>query len=797
MSSDSNFDPEKGHESQIFSSLQECRDILMNAPVGIFVTTPEGRFLAANPALAKMFGLSDTDEVIHTIHDIGTQVYLHPEDRNEFLRLLERDGEVVNYEYQVRRWDGSIFWTSTNARAVRDDTGKIIQCQGYSTDITERKLTAKALHEEQVMQKLLMHLATDFINIPLENMNQALNSMLEAVGKFIRVDRGYIFRHEYVHRVTTNTHEWCADGITSEMNKLQAVPFDFFPGILEAHQKGEVVHIPDVSQMPKDEALRSVLEQQGIQSLIVLPLLHESMCIGFVGFDSVREKRSFTDPELDLLKVLAEIISNVILRQQAEKELFDARHRLDLTLRGTNTGLWDWNIQDEEIFINEQWAKILGYTLQELQPLSFQSWMNICHPDDLAVSNALLEKHLAGHTETYECEIRMQHKDGSWIWILDRGKVVEWDNNNSPLHMTGTHTDITEIKKYAEQLQYLSLHDQLTGLYNRTYFDNELHRMQKSREYPISIICCDVDGLKLINDTMGHQYGDKLLQSSAQALQVCFRESDVLTRVGGDEFVALLPRTSFEDGKKIMHRIRSMVHKYNQAHDGHMPLSLSIGMATADDKEDLLEEIYKIADDRMYEDKLQNRDRFSSLLVSSFRDSLHKHYFPSAESAQQVEDVCCKLGQKSGLSSSRLSSLALLSRVYDLGMVTLSRDIVCKQGPLTRDEWAAMSQHPQKGYRIAAACKDLQHVADFILKYHEQWDGQGYPVGLAGEEIPIECRIVAIASAFVAMTNDRPYQDAMSADEALTELTKKAGTQFDPQLVETFVQIMSSEIESM
>lgn len=794
MSSDSNADPEKGHESQMFSSVQECRDILMNAPVGIFVTTPEGRFLSANPALAKMFGLTDPEELIHTIHDIGTQVYLYPEDRNEFLRLLERDGEVVNYEYQVRRTDGSIFWASTTARAVWDDTGNIIQYQGYSTDITERKLTAKALHEEQSMQKLLMHLATEFINIPLENMNQALQSMLETVGKFISVDRVYIFWHDYAYGVTTNTHEWCAEGISSQINNLQAVPFDFFPGILESHQKGEVVHIPNVSQIPKDETLRSVLEQQDIKSLVLLPLLHEAKCMGFVGIDSVRETRYFTDPELNLLKVLTEIISNVVLRQQAENELFESRHRLELTLQGTNTGLWEWNIHGGEIVINEQWADILGYTLQDLLPLTYQSWMDLCHPDDLAVSKSLLEKHFAGQTAIYECEIRMQHKDGSWFWILDRGKVVEWDKNGHPLHMTGTHTDITDIKKYAEQLKYLSLHDQLTGLYNRTYFENELHRLQKSREFPISIICCDVDGLKLINDTMGHQHGDKLLQSSAHTLQACFRESDVLTRVGGDEFVALLPKTSFADGKKIINRIRTALHKYNQVQGGYFPLSLSIGFATANDKETLLEDTYKLADDRMYQDKLQNKDRISSLAVSTFRDSLHQYHFRIADSAQQLEGACCKLGQKAGLSSLKLSNLALLSRVYDLGMVTIPRDIVFKQGPLTRDEWAVMSQHPQKGYRIATACKDLQHVADMILKHHEQWDGQGYPVGLSGEEIPIECRILAIVSAFVAMTNHRPYQNAMPVDEALAELKKNAGTQFDPQLVEAFLKIMSSKI---
>ncbi|MDZ7761135.1 MAG: PAS domain S-box protein [Desulfovermiculus sp.] len=916
MSANSNTEPEKDHESeQRINSLEECHDIVMNAPIGIFISIPEGRFLSANRTMAKMYGFSSPAELIHTVTDIGTQWYLHPEDRMEFQRRLERDGEIVNYEYQVRRRNGSVFWVSTTARAVRDDTGNVIEYQGYSTDITERKQaeedlryqkklletiingtwdilsikkpdftverynqagydilgmnpqevdgkkcfqligrtqqcsscasthalqikqvvniekyvpqlnryldcrstpvldeegnvvrlvehlrditelkqTEKALHEEQAMQQLLMHLAKDFINLPLENLNTALHSMLEAVGEFFRVDRVYIFEHDYSRGVTTNTHEWCAEGISSEIENLQAIPFDYFPGILEAHQKGEHVHIPDVRQISLDDPMRFVFEQQGIQSLVLFPLMNEDMCIGFVGFDSVREARSFPDSARDLFRVLAGIISNVLVRQQAEKELSEARQRLDLALQATNTGLWDWNIQTGQIVVNEQWANVLGYSLHELQPLDFQTWMGLCHLDDLAVSRDFLEKHHAGQIDVYECEIRMQHKDGSWIWILDRGKVVEWDEEGRPLHMSGTHTDINDIKRHAEQLHYLSLHDQLTGLYNRAYFENELSRLQKSREFPISIICCDVDGLKLANDTLGHQHGDMLLQSSAQTLQNCFRESDVLARVGGDEFVALLPQTDFDDGEKIVNRIRSMVQKYNQAPTEFLPLSLSIGLATATDRMTLLEETYKLADDRMYEDKLKNKDRISSQMVSTFQDSLRQQYHLSPKSTQQVEDACFQLGHQAGLSSSRLSHLALLSRVYELGMVTISEDIVRKPGPLTPDEWEVMRQHPQKGYRIATACKDLQHVADLILKHHEQWDGQGYPFGLTGEEIPLECHILAIVSAFMAMTNDRPYRKANSVPEALAELKKCSGTQFDPQLVDIFLKIMGGE----
>lgn len=149
MPSGSDSYPGRDHESQMVNSLQECQDILLNAPIGIFTSTPEGRFLAVNPAMAELYGFNDPEEMIQTITDIGSQFYLYSEDRREFQRRLEREGQIVNYEYQVRRKDGSILWVSTNARAVKDNAGRIIQYQGYSTDITERKQA-----ENNLLQKL-------------------------------------------------------------------------------------------------------------------------------------------------------------------------------------------------------------------------------------------------------------------------------------------------------------------------------------------------------------------------------------------------------------------------------------------------------------------------------------------------------------------------------------------------------------------------------------------------------------------------------------------------------------------
>ena len=153
-----------------------------------------------------------------------------------------------------------------------------------------------------------------------------------------------------------------------------------------------------------------------------------------------------------VLEGVVKLIQDITERKQAE-ELLKTKERLDFALRSTNTGLWDWNIQSGDVVFNEQWAAMAGYSLEELEPLSIKTWMDLSHPEDLQESNALLEKHFRGETEIYQCEIRMKHKDGNWIWILDSGKVIEWDENGKPLRMTGTHTNITERKQTEEDLR--------------------------------------------------------------------------------------------------------------------------------------------------------------------------------------------------------------------------------------------------------------------------------------------------------------------------------------------------------
>ena len=355
--------------------------------------------------------------------------------------------------------------------------------------------------------------------------------------------------------------------------------------------------------------------------------------------------------------------------------------------------------------------------------------------------------------------------------------------------------DVTDRKHFENQLTFLSLHDHLTGLYNRAYFENELSRLKSSREFPISIVSIDLDGMKLINDTLGHASGDELLKSCARVIKQSLRQSDVLARVGGDEFVIILPSTSMDAGQEIVQRMHINVDLYNR-NNREFPLSISVGIATAENEERGLDQVYIEADERMYREKLQKGTAVRAYLIDSLISLLGRKDYYDHGHGRRMEEMCRLMGEKVGLKSKELSKLKLLARVHDLGKVGVADQILFKQETLTGEDWKVIKQHSEKGYRIALSSDELTGVAELILKHHEWWDGSGYPLGLKDGDIPQECRILSIADAYDAMTNERNYRDTKSREEAIAELRRLSGRQFDPDLVPLFISIIEDRAKA-
>lgn len=387
-----------------------------------------------------------------------------------------------------------------------------------------------------------------------------------------------------------------------------------------------------------------------------------------------------------------------------------------------------------------------------------------------------------GRMETFELPV-----------ICKDGSVITARVNASPIYESGVVSggivlaeDVSRRKEAENKLRYLGMHDPLTGLFNRAYFEDAMRRLETSRTVPVGLIVFDLDGLKLMNDTLGHQAGDSLLIEASRLLAGCCRKEDILARVGGDEFAVLLPHSLRERTEGVCQNIRLEIARHNKA-NGDFPMSLSMGFAVREDATVSMDEIFHIADDNMYREKLHSSRSARASIVQALMKAMEARDYITEGHAERLQDLVLLLTDALDISDEKGNDLRLLAQFHDIGKVGISDSILFKPDKLTEQEATEMKRHCEIGHRIALSAPELAPVAEWILKHHEWWNGKGYPLGLAGNDIPLECRILSIADAFDAMTSDRPYRKAMPEDEALQELERYAGTQFDPMLVSLFV----------
>lgn len=356
-----------------------------------------------------------------------------------------------------------------------------------------------------------------------------------------------------------------------------------------------------------------------------------------------------------------------------------------------------------------------------------------------------------------------------------------WSDDGSPLRMVGTHTDINERKKAEAEILYLSYHDKLTGLYNRAYFEAELKRLDQKRQFPLSIIMGDLNGLKMANDVFGHEVGDKLLKTMAGIFASVAGRSGIVARIGGDEFAAILPMTDADSANKTVNRIKEAC---SRAATEIIQPSIALGVGIKERADQDVDTLYKQAENMMYNNKLVESKSIRSSIISSLRKTLEERTHETEAHGQRLRNHAITIGNVLGLHDNQLSEFELLALLHDIGKIAIPDSILGKNGKLTEDEWIIMKKHCEIGYRIAVSTPELAVVSNGILHHHERWDGMGYPHGLKEKEIPLASRIITVVAAYDAMTSDRPYHKAISQDEAVRELVRCAGTQFDPMIVD-------------
>lgn len=350
----------------------------------------------------------------------------------------------------------------------------------------------------------------------------------------------------------------------------------------------------------------------------------------------------------------------------------------------------------------------------------------------------------------------------------------------------GINSMLSAISRSMEDVKYLSYHDQLTGIYNRAYFNDRLKYLNEHGQLPLTIIMGDANGLKLANDAFGHREGDKLLIRVADILQTVCYKSDTIARIGGDEFVVILQGMGEEEASHLCDAIRECCMSLDEK-----PIrpSIALGTATKNSPEEDMIKVMDIAEERMYRNKLLESKSTRHAIIASLESSLLETDFETREHAERLKAISLEMGKYLNLSNSQLDELSLLSALHDIGKIAIPREILMKNAPLTQAEWEVIKKHPEIGYRIALATTELNSIAEYILYHHEKWDGSGYPKGLRGKEIPLLSRIISIIDAYDVITHSRPYKNAMTHEEAINEIVRCSGSHFDPELVEVYVNM--------
>lgn len=377
-----------------------------------------------------------------------------------------------------------------------------------------------------------------------------------------------------------------------------------------AIRNGEPYVCNDFHGDPITGLWRSEALKHGILSSAAFPIVFKGESVAV--FKVYADQKGFFDEEIvDLFQEMVDNVSYGInsffreeKRRQAEQALQQSEERLNLVLEGSNDGYWDWDIESGAVDLSSRFAEMAGRDPGDTAT-TISALMELVHGDDRPRMRGVVHDQLSRTSSAFEIELRMAVRAQEFEWFLFRGKVVARDENGMPLRVSGVVRNITEKKRQQEELHYLSTHDTLTGLFNRAYFDAEMARMANSRQYPLSIVIADVDGLKIVNDTLGHAEGDRLIKQAAQVLQQSFRGEDVVARIGGDEFAVILQNADETSVKEAIKRVLAFQTIINEI-NGTFALSLSVGSATAETSEQLNGAL-KQADSRMYYYKIRRK----------------------------------------------------------------------------------------------------------------------------------------------------------------------------------------------
>jgi len=530
------------------------------------MSLPDGKYEYFSPAAKKVFGYS-AKEFLN--NPLLIKKIVHPDFVgyfNEKWAELMKGKVPPPYEYKIIDSKGKQRWIRQSNKGVFDSSGNIVAIEGICRDITEQKRFSEIVIAEKEKAKEYLDIAGVMIVI------------VNSDGVVTLINKRGCEILEYTKKEIIGKN-WFDNFLPKRIRKrVKLVPKKLFAGKVK----------------PVEFYENPVLTKSGKEKIISW---HTTI---------IKDKKGNITAILSSGEDITE-------RKKAEEGIKQAKEYAELLYKIIPSGIFTVDNQKRITSWNDRAAEITGYSKEEV----IGKKCSIFTEYSCRQKCSLLDDNVKKPVTAAECTVK--RKDGEILYISKNVDLLKGSRGNI-IGGIGSFEDVTAKKRAEDKLRYLSFHDSLTGIYNRTFFDEELERLQKSRDFPISIISLDIDGLKTINDYLGHSEGDKLLMTLTNMAQKAIRKSDIFARVGGDEFVILLPKTDYDKGRKITDRINEEINNYNNKNES-CPLIISTGLATSLNAADRLIETNRRADDAMYNEKNSKKQKSREIMINYLNKS--------------------------------------------------------------------------------------------------------------------------------------------------------------------------------
>ena len=739
-----------------------------------------------------------TAKTIHVTHLRSDRSCFLAEIKTSFFPLLEKPYylHIVQDLSQCKEIDQSLTSITAENQTLQNDLSAAYEELLASEEELRQQLDELLTRDYTIQQQqlLLQALQKSMFQV-LHHLQEEdiLQHILQAAAALVQTEHGFIHKTDATAQVHFQAHglgvHACCIGLS----------FPWHEGLAgELMRQRRTIVENDYTSYQTRKAPPTALHARfnkhhlsypDMHAVVLTPLWDKEEIVGIIGLSRYADEGNFTPAEAEALEQFASMASLAL----NSSKLFHSLKKENLVRRKTEQHLLKSQHENQAllsaipdtIFVLNKEGRFLQYKTSAI-PLAappeefLGKKISDIFPSPLSQKTMRFLQHslVTQQLQTFEYEWDSQHYEARLV-------------PNGQNEVITIIRDITERYDWERKLRFQSLHDSLTGLYNRTSFEERMQQVSQTLQ-PAGLLICDVDGLKLLNDTFGHATGDQALRHVAGVLQDCFPADTFLARIGGDEFAAVFNRPTPGLFSSICTKIRAALEEHNQAQKG-FPVSLSLGYAISSQNPPDMNSLFKEADTNMYREKLLQKQSAKNAIVQTLERALEARDYLTEGHGKRLHDLMEQFIEFLGLPASQLADLRLLAHFHDIGKVGIPDHILFKPGPLTKEEWAVMKQHTEIGYRMAKSIPDFEPIADWIISHHERWDGQGYPQGLKKTTIPLPCRILALVDAYDAMTHDRPYRKAASASEAVAELQRCSGSQFDPELTTQFIKLLESD----